>query len=174
MSGNAVQILAGVSVPPFVPKTSKHIETDEKAKPKETVIQQDELVGYQHELLAFLNSVPPEQYPRLAPAEFEKDDDSNHHIDFITAAANLRAREYALPEAPRLEVKRIAGRIVPAIATTTSAVSGLVSLELIKVLNKAPLEHYKCAFLNLALPQFALAEPMPARTCATSKRPPFR
>ena len=28
-----------------------------------------------------------------APAEFEKDDDSNHHIDFIAACANLRAQK---------------------------------------------------------------------------------
>ena len=28
------------------------------------------------------------------PAEFEKDDDSNHHIDFIAACANLRAEKW--------------------------------------------------------------------------------
>lgn len=31
-------------------------------------------------------------------AEFEKDDDTNFHIDFINAAANLRARNYKIPE----------------------------------------------------------------------------
>jgi hypothetical protein len=127
------------------------------------VVQADELATYRAEVVQFFTSQPLDTIRPLAPAEFEKDDDSNHHIDFITAAANLRAREYALPEAPRLEVKRIAGRIVPAIATTTSAVSGLVSLELIKILNNAPLEQFKCAFLNLALPQFAIAEPAEAR-----------
>ena len=30
---------------------------------------------------------------RKIPAEFEKDDDSNHHIDFIAACANLRAEK---------------------------------------------------------------------------------
>ncbi|KNB42290.1 hypothetical protein JH06_5738 [Blastocystis sp. subtype 4] len=30
---------------------------------------------------------------RTIPAEFEKDDDSNHHIDFIAACANLRAEK---------------------------------------------------------------------------------
>ena len=28
------------------------------------------------------------------PAEFEKDDDSNHHIDFIAACANQRAEKW--------------------------------------------------------------------------------
>jgi ubiquitin-activating enzyme E1 len=31
---------------------------------------------------------------RLTPVEFEKDDDTNYHIDFITAASNLRATNY--------------------------------------------------------------------------------
>ena len=30
---------------------------------------------------------------RTIPAEFEKDDDSNHHIEFIAACANLRAEK---------------------------------------------------------------------------------
>ena len=34
----------------------------------------------------------------IQPAEFEKDDDSNFHIDFIHAASNLRARNYKIHE----------------------------------------------------------------------------
>ena len=42
---------------------------------------------------------------------------------------NLRASMYNIEVADRLKTKRIAGRIVPAIATTTAAVAGLVSVE---------------------------------------------
>lgn len=34
----------------------------------------------------------------IKPAEFEKDDDANHHIDFIHAASNLRATNYTISE----------------------------------------------------------------------------
>lgn len=41
---------------------------------------------------------------RISPAEFEKDDDTNFHIDFIAASANLRARNYKINEADRNKV----------------------------------------------------------------------
>lgn len=66
----------------------------------------------------------------MAVLSFEKDDDHNGHIDFITAASNLRAKMYSIEPADRLKTKRIAGRIIPAIATSTAAVSGLVRLSL--------------------------------------------
>lgn len=42
---------------------------------------------------------------------FEKDNDSNFHIDFITAASNLRALNYGIPVTSRLQSKIIAGRM---------------------------------------------------------------
>lgn len=66
------------------------------------------------------------------PVAFDKDDDET--LGFVTAAANLRARVYHIPEQTRFDTKQIAGNIIPAIATTNAIVAGLVVVEALHML----------------------------------------
>ena len=91
--------------------------------------------------------------------EFEKDIDSNFHVDFIHAMANIRAANYGLPEMDWITVKIKAGRIVPALATTTATIAGLQTIEMLKFLKDLPVEDHKNTFLNLAVPSMMMGEP---------------
>jgi ubiquitin-activating enzyme E1 len=123
-------LIRNAPVPPFVEK-KKAVETDESVsaqkaeEAKQDKVSEEAIQSYVEKLIAFLHSG---RTVTLTAAEFEKDDDSNFHIDCINAIANLRARVYRIPEVDRYETKKIAGRIIPAIAATTAVVSGNMSL----------------------------------------------
>ena len=93
---------------------------------------------------------------------FEKDNDENYHIKWIMAASNLRATNYEIIPVDFYTTKGIAGKIIPAISTTTSVVAGLIIIEMLKYLEKAPLEKYKSTFVNLADNLIISAEPIKA------------
>jgi ubiquitin-activating enzyme E1 len=88
--------------------------------------------------------------------EFDKD--NSCHIMWINAASNMRALNYGIPIETETETKGIAGKIIPAIATTTSAVSGLIMIEMIKYLLNA--KEYRSTFINLAEPLVVYSEPI--------------
>lgn len=161
------KIVSTVQVPEFTPKSGVKIaETDTQVQVSNGMGQVSS-GNLDHERLSQLQ----EELPKVSelnglvihPQDFEKDDDSNFHIDFIVAASNLRATNYKIAPADRHKSKLIAGKIIPAIATTTSVVAGLVCLELYKLTRGVrDLSVYKNGFVNLALPFFGFSEPISA------------
>ncbi|GFP97974.1 ubiquitin-activating enzyme e1 2 [Phtheirospermum japonicum] len=153
-----------VILPDFQPKKDAKIVTDEKATSLATASVDDAAVI--NKLITKLEQCRTTLSAnfRMKPIQFEKDDDKNYHMDMIAALANMRARNYSIPEVDKLKAKFIAGRIIPAIATSTAMATGLVCLEFYKVISgDHKLEDYRNTFANLALPLFSMAEPVPPK-----------
>lgn len=148
-------------IPEFIPREDVKISVNEDEEKK----IQEEVNESPESFEEIVKTIPTDFLDlSIIPVEFEKDDSTNFHMEFITAASNLRATCYDIPTANMYKTKGIAGNIIPALATTTSIVAGLVTLELYKIIHgHNTVEQYRNTFMNLALPFVSFSEPMPAK-----------
>ena len=62
-------------------------------------------------------------------------------------------------------MKKIAGKIIPAISTTTAFVTGVIAVELLKITaGLKDIESYRSCFANLSMPMICFSEPGPCKT----------
>lgn len=86
----------------------------------------------------------------------------------------MRARNYKITECDFGKTKMIAGKIIPAIATTTAMITGTVAAELYKFAQGfTDLEKFKNSFVNLALPLFVFSEPDPIKKTVSKDYDPI-
>eukprot|EP00978_Attheya_sp_CCMP212_P008578 scaffold20176_cov62-Attheya_sp.AAC.2 len=167
------EVLKSVIVPDFVPKEGVKIAANEAEAKEDSPGSGDMDVDTEcDQILASLPKPSELAGFKLVPIEFDKDIDD--HMLFVTACSNLRALNYYIPTEDTHRSRAIAGRIIPAIATTTAMVTGFICLDLYKVVGSAQkelkLEHLKNGFVNLAIPFITLSEPTaPAKTKAILK-----
>merc|ERR1712038_54930 len=162
-------VLKDIIVPDFTPKEGVKIAANDAEAENENNSAMGDVDA---DCNAILDSLPkPSELAgfKLAPIEFDKDIDE--HMLFVTACSNLRALNYSIPTEDTHRSRAIAGRIIPAIATTTALVTGLICLEMYKIVGtprkELTIEAYKNGFVNLAIPFITLSEPTaPAKTKA--------
>ena len=95
------------------------------------------------------------------------DKDNELYIKWINCTSNLRAINYNIPIVDEYYTKGIAGKIIPAIATTTSSIAGLITIEMLKYMiykdsDENNINKYKSSFLNLSDLTLISAEPIKA------------
>jgi len=133
------------------------VNLDEKKKPAGEEQISQEASQEIDTLTKHLSAVDVKKFKKLVPVDFEKDDDTNHHIDWITAATNMRSNNYHIEESKTSSVRMTAGRIIPAIATTTACITGFVQLEVFKYLLGAKFDNYRGAEIDLGANTFVMS-----------------
>ncbi|XP_029286993.1 ubiquitin-like modifier-activating enzyme 1 [Cottoperca gobio] len=166
-------ILEKVPVTSFTPKSSVKIPVTDKEMDEEKEKDSDDAEKARLEELKGKLASPSLKSAAMPmyPADFEKDDDSNFHMDYIVAASNLRAENYDIPAANRHQSKLIAGRIIPAIATTTAAVAGLMCLELYKLVQgHQKISSYRTTYMHLAVSHIVMCQPSQPSNFAVAEK----
>lgn len=143
-----IQILDGLSPPKYVPTpicttTGENQDSNPCSQDLDNILN-DFFSGLK-ELSAAVDTQRKHEI-----LEFEKDDDLNFHIAFMSSAANLRCDNYSIKRTDFQSCKIIAGRIIPALATTTTAVCGLVMFELFKIAMNKDTDAYMNRQIGLA------------------------
>ena len=88
------EIVDKIQIEKFQPKTGVKIKENEDEDDSNEIGDEDE------NLIEELTKLFEQNYQELIknvdlnPIDFEKDDDSNFHMDFITSCSNLRAQNY--------------------------------------------------------------------------------
>ena len=88
---------------------------------------------------------------------YNKDGLTNNHIEFIQSSSNLRARNYSIDEESKNKILMISGQIIPSVPTSTAAIAGYLSLQIINLMYTHDTENIiKNAFFHLGLNIFDL------------------
>ncbi|VFQ65844.1 unnamed protein product [Cuscuta campestris] len=105
-----------------------------------------EIWSLKENTLVFLDALKlffSERIKDIGNLNFDKDDQLA--VEFIAAAANIRASSFGIPLHSLFEAKGIAGNIVHAVATTNAIISGLIVIEAIKVLQN-DIKNYRMTY----------------------------
>ena len=99
--------------------------------------------------------------PNIKEEILDKDNDSKGHIDFIYSCSIIRAKNYNIQEVDKQKVKMIAGRIIPALSSTTAAITGIVCLQIYTLLQTNKINFFRNCYMNLGVNSNIMVKPSP-------------
>ena len=126
---------------------------------EEEIIRQSKILN--EENIKEIAKINIEEWENIEYDDFEKDNDRNHHIEFLTSFANLRAKNYRIEQSDKILVKLIAGKIIPAISTTTSSVCGYILSQIYILMRESyTIKNLRTIFFNFTIPIFSITQPI--------------
>jgi len=93
------------------------------------------------------------------PEIFDKDKEEKSEFNFIYSCTNLRARNYKIEEEEIEKIILIAGKIIPAIISTTSTISGLVSLQIYIIPQTDNIYNFRTISLEMKNNMYSISSP---------------
>ena len=134
----------------FIRKTIEKINFPEFIPPSNQIKSREEELDEILSIKNFLNNFDIQKIEKnkIIPEKFEKDNDSNKHVFFVNLCTNLRAENYRIPKSDEQKTKMIAGKIVPAIASTTATVTGFACMQLYSLLSTKNISLIKNFYFN--------------------------
>ena len=155
-----IKIISKIKIEEYIPNSfnnkknysyynkNKLSKEEKKAKIK---LMTEKVNNYINEINKYFDSIEKKKYDDLFNIEgFEKDDDEKGHVEFLYAFSNLRAENYNIEKCEISKVKLIAGKIVPAIASTTAAIVGIVALQLYVLKQTEDINFLRNCYFNFA------------------------
>ena len=134
----------------FIRNTLEKVKFPEFIPPSNTIMTKEEEDNEILSLKNYLNNynIQKIEKNKIIPEKFEKDNDSNNHVFFVNLCTNLRAENYRIPKSDEQNTKMIAGRIVPAIASTTATITGFACMQLYPLINSEDINSIKNLCFN--------------------------
>ena len=141
-------IIKNVDIPKFIPPTQKQITKEEE------IYEINSLKNYLNNFdLKIIDKI------KIKEEKFEKDDDTNYHVYFVNLCSNLRAENYRISKSDIQKTKIIAGKIIPAISSTTAAITGFSCMQLYTLLNSDNINLVKNCYFNTSFNLYQINNP---------------
>ena len=87
---------------------------------------------------------------KFKPRKYEKDTLDINEINYIYYSSILRANNYNIKELDKIKIKIIAGKIMPALITSSASISGLLALQLYVLCQNRNVKNFRTGIIDLS------------------------
>ena len=94
------------------------------------------------------------------PIKYEKDNANENEINYIYYSSCLRAKNYNIPLLDKMKIKIIAEKIMPALITTTSSISGLLALQIYVICQNENVKNFRIGLIDFSDNTLCLGIPL--------------